>query len=87
MLKPWANISMLPGARFGSIASLYTFAAAVSGMRTMITSAHFETSATSPTSSPAACAFARDRLVAGSPTFTLTPLSFRLSACAWPCDP
>ena len=52
-----------------------------------MTSAHFETSATSPTSRPAACAFARDRLVAGSPTFTLTPLSFRFSAWACPCDP
>ena len=30
---------------------------------------------------------ARERLVAGRPTRTLTPLSFRFSACAWPCDP
>ena len=37
----------------------------------MMTSAHFETSAASPTSSPAACALARERLVAGRPTRTL----------------
>ncbi len=78
MLKPCANISILPGARFGSIASLYSFAAVVSGTSTMITSAHFETAATSSTSSPAACALARDRLAAGSPTFTLTPLSLQV---------
>ena len=33
----------------------------------MMTSAHFATSATSPTSSPAACALARDRLVGRQP--------------------
>jgi hypothetical protein len=48
----------------------------------MITSAHFATSAGVPTSSPAARAFAFDRLVAGSPTRTLTPLSFRFKECA-----
>ena len=53
----------------------------------MTTSAHFATSLTSPTVRPAACAFARERLVAGSPTRTLTPLSLRFSACACPCEP
>ena len=43
MLKPCANISILPGARFGSMASLYSFAAVVSGTSTMMTSAHFDT--------------------------------------------
>ena len=32
-------------------------------------------------------AFGRDLLAAGSPTRTLTPLSRRFSACAWPCEP
>src|SRR6184192_1846781 len=81
------NISTLPADRFGSISSRYTFGCVVSGMSIITTSAHLVTSATSPTARPAACALARDRLVAGSPTFTLTPLSFRFSACAWPWEP
>ena len=46
-----------------------------------------DTTAGSPTSSPAASALARERLPAVRPTRTLTPLSFRFSECAWPCDP
>ena len=53
----------------------------------MTTSAHFETAATVSTVRPAAIAFARERLVSGSPTRTSTPLSLRFSECAWPCDP
>ena len=34
-----------------------------------------------------ALAFATDLLLAGRPTRTSTPLSFRFSACAWPCEP
>src|SRR5438067_1857174 len=45
MLKPCANITMLPGARFGSMSSRYTFGCIVSGMRIMTTSAHLATSA------------------------------------------
>jgi hypothetical protein len=39
------------------------------------------------TRKPSARAFARERLAAGSPTTTSTPLSRRFSAWAWPCDP
>ena len=87
MLNPWANMTIFPGARFGAISSVYTWDALVSGMRIMMTSAHAETSATSPTLNPASVALARERLAGARPTLTLTPLSRRLSACAWPCDP
>ena len=53
----------------------------------MITSASAAASFGVFTLSPSACAFARERLLAGSPTITSTPLSFRLSACAWPWLP
>ena len=59
----------------------------VSGASTITTSAHRAASATVSTVSPAAAAAARDRLDAGSPTRTSTPLSRRLSAWACPCDP
>ena len=36
---------------------------------------------------PSFCALARERLPAGSPTTTSTPLSLRLSAWAWPWLP
>ena len=86
MLKPCANISVLPFDRPGSI-SLYTAAAVWSGTSTMITSAHCAASATESTSSPEAFAFSAPFEPARRPTFTSTPLSFRLSACAWPCEP
>ena len=64
MLKPCANISILPGARFGSIASLYSFACVVSGDED-----HDDVGPLGDRrrrrrpSRPAACAFARDLLV------------------------
>ena len=61
--------------------------AVVSGTSTMMTSAHLDTSAGSPTSRPAACALARERLAAGRPMRTLTPLSRRFWAWAWPWLP
>ena len=65
----------------------YSAAWAVSGTSTMMTSAQADASAGVFTVSPAARAFSRDRLFSGSPTRTCTPLSFRLSACACPCEP
>ena len=53
----------------------------------MITSAHFEASATDSTRSPAAFALSADLLPGCSPTATSTPLSWRFSACACPCEP
>ena len=53
----------------------------------MTTSAHFAASAGVVTDKPCASALAFDLLFGASPTFTCTPLSFRLSACACPCDP
>ena len=86
MLNPCANISILPLVMCGSI-SAYTAGAVVSGTRIMTTSAHFAASAGVVTDRPCASAFAFDLLFAARPTFTCTPLSFRLSACACPCDP
>ena len=88
MLKPWANISVLPGLRFGSMASRYSLACPVSGVRIMMMSAasaaagRREHGAARP---PAA--FARERLPSGSPTTTPTPLSRRFRAWAWPWLP
>ena len=87
MLKPCANISVLPAVRCGAIDSRYTFGAVVSGTRIMMTSAHPAASATVFTARPVAAAFARDLLSALSPTATSTPLSLRFSAWAWPCEP
>jgi hypothetical protein len=87
MLNPCANISIAPWCRLGSISLLYIRPWLWSGVRIITTSAHFAASATVATSSPAARAFSIDRLVAGSPTFTLIPLSLRFNACACPCDP
>ena len=53
----------------------------------MTTSAHFGDVGHVADGQPGRLRLARDRLVAGSPTRTLTPLSFRFSACACPCDP
>ena len=44
-------------------------------------------SGTSLTVKPAASAFATDDELALKPTTTLTPDSFKLFACAWPCEP
>ncbi len=62
-------------------------ACAVSGARIMITSAHWAASATGTAARPAASALALAGLPARTPTFTVTPLSFKLSACACPCEP
>jgi ferredoxin-nitrite reductase len=52
-----------------------------------ITSAHLAASATGTAARPAASALALAGLPARTPTFTVTPLSFRLRACACPCEP
>ena len=65
MLKPWANISVLPGFRPGAIVSLYSLAWPVSGVRIMIMSASAAASFGVFTASPSAWAFARERLPAG----------------------
>ncbi len=52
-----------------------------------MTSASAAASAGVFTVTPSACAFARERLPAGRPTTTFTPLSLRFSAWAWPWLP
>jgi hypothetical protein len=59
----------------------------VSGESIMMTSAHAAASAIDCTFTPDASAFAADLLPARKPTRTSTPLSFRLSVCACPCEP
>ena len=86
MLKPCANISILPLVMCGAM-SVYTAGAVVSGTRIITTSAHFAASAGVVTVRPWPSALLFDLLVSDRPTCTFTPLSFRFSACAWPCDP
>ena len=60
---------------------------AVSGASTITTSASATASATVFTVSPASSAFFQLFDPSRSPTRTSTPLSFRFSECACPCDP
>ena len=62
MLKPCANISVLPGRRCGSIDSLYTSAWMWSGISIMMMSDSAAASSTSPTFSPSPSAFSQLRL-------------------------
>ena len=57
MLKPCANISILPFVRPGRMSVWYSFACVVSGTRIMMTSAQRAASATEVTVRPAARAF------------------------------
>ncbi len=82
MLKPWANISILPAVRFGAMSLWYTDGCTVSGASIMMTSASLAASATLTTRTPAACALAADVLPVRRPMRTSTPLSLRFSACA-----
>src|SRR5437762_222317 len=86
VVEAWANIRILPLVIYGAM-SLYTAGAVVSGTRIITTSAHFAASAGVVTVSPWPSALPFDLLVSDRPTCTFTPLSFRFSACAWPCDP
>ena len=47
----------------------------------------FTASATSLTVRPAFSALLHEAPPLRRPTVTFTPLSFRFSACAWPCEP
>jgi hypothetical protein len=69
MLKPCANINILPFVMEGSI-SLYTAGAVVSGTRIITTSAHLAASAGVTTASPWLSALLFDLLSAARPTFT-----------------
>ncbi len=59
----------------------------LSGSSIMTTSAPLTASATSLTCRPAFSALLHDAPPLRRPTVTFTPLSFRFSACAWPCEP
>ena len=87
MLNPCANISASPAFRFGAMTSAYSRRWVVSGVSTMMTSAHAHASAGVAMVSPSASARLRDLDPSGSPTCTSQPESRRLSAWAWPCDP
>ncbi len=87
MLKPCANMTVLPAFMCGAIDSSQSFFWPVSGVRIMTTSARFAASSTGRTVSPSAFAFAADFDVAWRPTTTETPLSRRFRACACPWLP
>ncbi len=82
MLKPWPNMIVLPGLRFGRIESAKMWRWTGSGARIMMTSAHAEASSTDATSTPSFFALASEREPARRPTFTWTPESRRFCACA-----
>jgi hypothetical protein len=65
----------------------YTLAICSSGSRIITTSADFTASATAATFSPAFSTLAQEAPPRRRPTVTLTPLSFKFCACAWPCEP
>ena len=87
MLKPCANISILPAVRFGAIASLYSAAAAVSGTSTMMTSAHFDASAGVMTLEPFLVRRGARTAAGRQADGHGDALSRRFSAWACPCDP
>jgi hypothetical protein len=69
------------------MAFAYSLRWVVSGVSTMITSAHALACSGVVTSSPAASARLRERDPSGRPTRTAQPESRRLRAWAWPCEP
>ena len=72
---------------FGAMSFWYTAAICSSGSRIMTTSADFTASATSATFRPAFSTLGQDAPPLRRPTTTLTPLSLRFWAWAWPCEP
>ena len=87
MLKPWANMRVLPGLSSGAMHSSYRAAWPVSGVRIMMVSAQAAAARGSSTSKPSAVALARLREASGRPIRTSTPESRRFCAWAWPWEP
>jgi hypothetical protein len=87
MLKPCAKNSASPPLRLGAIACSYTSRCSVSGSSIITRSASAAAWSIDTTGRPAVSAFSFDDEPSRRPTRTSTPESFRLRACAWPCDP
>ncbi len=87
MLKPCANMSVAPSLRFGPTSFLYTTACVWSGTSIITTSARLVASAAVSSSKPAFSARSPLGVPLSSLTTTVTPLSRRFCACAWPWLP